>query len=278
MKKILVIGASGTVGSSLADLLSGAGHEVHRATSRAPGRPGEVQLDLVTGEGVADAFRDVDSAFLLAPPGHVNQHELLMPLIDQAVANELQKVVLMSAMGANAVDSTPLRLAELHLEQSGLAFNIIRPNWFMKNFNTFWIKGILEQGRILLSVGTAKGSFIDARDIARVASVLLASDTWANRDFDLTGTEALDHDQVADVLSRVTGEEIRYENISDEAMRQGLLEAQLPAPYAEFLLTILGFFRQGYSERITQAVQEITGRAPTTFDQYAMDYRDSWMQ
>ncbi|MEZ4815305.1 MAG: hypothetical protein R3A80_08900 [Bdellovibrionota bacterium] len=38
---------------------------------------------------------------------------------------------------ANASEETPFRKAEVELENSGLNYNIIRPNWFFQNFNTF---------------------------------------------------------------------------------------------------------------------------------------------
>jgi uncharacterized protein YbjT (DUF2867 family) len=239
-----------------------------------------VHLDLLTREGLDAALDGVDRAFLLAPPGYTNQDELLNPLIDAAKAHRLQQVVLMSAMGADADDNAPLRKAELHLQGSGLAWNVIRPNWFMQNFNTFWIQGILEHGTIFLPVGTAKGSFIDARDIAAVAAALLTGDRpeLANRAFDLTGAVALDHDQVAAILSRETGRTIRYQDIPPQDMLAGLLGAGLPKPYAEFLIVILGYFKAGYSERTTDAVQVITGQAPRSLEQYAKDYRSAWVR
>jgi uncharacterized protein YbjT (DUF2867 family) len=276
MPKTLVIGASGTVGSELVRQLAARGHDVRRATSRAPTEAGQVQVDLVSGAGRDAALAGVERLFLLAPPGHVNQHELLNPLIDAAKAHGVRKVVLMSAMGANADPAGPLRQAELHLERSGLAWNVIRPNWFMQNFNTFWLHGINTQGKILLPVGTAKGSFIDARDIAAAAAELLSGDTFVGRDFDLTGGRALDHDEVAAILSRETGRTITFQDIPPAAMLDGLLSAGLPRPYAEFLIVILGFFKAGYAERTTDAVQTITGRAPRTLEQYAKDYRSAW--
>ncbi len=276
MSRILVVGASGTVGSELSRLLREQGHGVVRATSRRPQADDQVHLDLSSGSGLPQAFDGIDRAFLLAPPGHTNQDVLLAPLVDAARARGLDKVVLMSAMGANADDHAPLRKAERHLEASGLPFNIIRPNWFMQNFNTFWLQGIVSAGQILLPVGKAKGSFIDARDIAAVAARLLTSDALANRDFDLTGPQALDHDEVAEILSRSSGRPIRFADITPEAMLQGLKSAGLPADYAEFLVTILGYFKAGYAERITDAVQQITGSAPRTLEQYARDYRASW--
>lgn len=276
MSTILVIGASGNVGTELSRLLAGAGHRLRRATRRTPTEPDQVRLDAVSGEGLYTAMAGADAAFLLAPPGHANQDVLLVPMIDAAKAARVGKVVLMTAMGANADEASPLRKAERHLEASGLAFNVIRPNWFMQNFHTFWLQGIREAGTIFLPVGQAKGSFIDARDIADVAARLLTSHELDGRDFDLTGLEALDHDQVAATLSRVTGRRIRFQDITPEAMRQGLLGAGLPADYAEFLVTILGFFRAGYAERITEAVARITGHAPRSFEAYARDHKAAW--
>ena len=276
MSKILIVGASGTVGSELSRLPSSAGHEPRKATSRAPTAADQVQVDLVTQRGLTEAVAGVDAAFLLAPPGHVNQDELLAPLIDAARAQGLGKLVLMSAMGANADENAPLRKAERHLEASGLRYNIIRPNWFMQNFNTIWLHGIQAHGKIALPLGRAKGSFIDARDIAAVAARLLTSNDFADRDFDLTGPEALDHDQVAAILSREAGRPIVYQDIPPGAMLDGLLSAGLPRPYAEFLMLILGFFKAGHSERTTDAVTRILGRSPGRFETYARDYRQAW--
>ena len=276
MATTLVTGASGQIGSTLVDLLSAQGQTVRRATSRTPSQAGEVQVNLATGEGLAAALTGVDQLFLMAPPGYANQHELLIPAIDAAKAAGVRKVLLLSAMGANADDNIPLRRAELHLVRSGLAWNVIRPNWFMQNFHTFWLHGIQTQGQIFLPVGDAKGSFIDTRDIAAVAAQLLSSDGFANAAFDLTGSQALDHTQVAAILSKAAGRPIGYTDVPEDAMRQGLLGAGLPADYTEFLLVILGAFKAGYAAGITTHVQRITGKAPITFEQYAQDFKTHW--
>jgi len=148
----------------------------------------------------------------------------------------------------------------------------------MQNFNTFWIQGINSAGKIFLPVEKAKGSFIDARDIAAVAEELLISDRWNNKDFDLTGSEAIDHDQVASVLSAVIGRKITFENITGSAMFEGLIGAGLNRPYSEFLVMTLDFFRQGYAERTTDSVEMILGRKPIRFDKdkYAENYKECW--
>jgi uncharacterized protein YbjT (DUF2867 family) len=166
-----------------------------------------------------------------------------------------------------------MRRAELHLEGSGLAWNVIRPNWFMQNFHTYWLHGIREHNAIQLPTGSARGSFIDARDIAASAAALLQRTDTERQAFDLTGGEALDHSEVAAILSEATGRTIRYEEITPDAMRTNLLGAGLPAAYAEFMLVIFHYFSLGYSERITDAVPMITGQAPRRMAAYAQEYR-----
>jgi len=280
MKKFLVVGASGTVGSEIVRLLQEQGHAVRATTHRreaAGTREGveRVYLDVGTGDGISQALAGVDRAFFLAPPGYADQHKILSPLVAEAKRRGLDKVVLMSAMGANTAD-TPFRRVEVELERSGLRYNIIRPNWFMQNFNTFWLAGVRDEGAIRLPAGTAKTSFIDARDIAAVAVHLLTTDAQDNRDFDLTGPAAITHAEVARVLGKAVGRKVTYEDIDPAVLRKGLLEGGVPADYVEFLLVILGFLKQGYAERTTSTVRDLLGRDPIPFERYAQDHRDAW--
>lgn len=268
---ILVVGASGMVGSGLVELLKKEGHDVRTTTSRKPQQAGQVQVDLVTGQGIKEAFEGVTKAFLLSPPGYADQHKLLSPLIQEAKRRGLKKVVLMTAMGANAGD-TPFRRAELELEKSGLNYNIIRPNWFQQNFHTFWGQGIREQNKILLPAGTAKVSFIDARDISAAAAALLTSDRFNNRDFDLTGPEAIDHAEAAAILSKATGKPVSYQEIQPEELKAGLLQAGLPKDYAELLLVLFSYLRAGYASAVNGNVESITGHKPSPLAKYAADH------
>jgi uncharacterized protein YbjT (DUF2867 family) len=282
MGKHLIVGASGTVGSGIVKALIQRGEAVRGLTSNrervgSRNRVEWVHADLATGAGVAAAFEGVDRAFIFAPPGYVPQSTVLAPLIREARQHELDKVVLMTALGADADQSTPLRQAEIELERSGLAWNIVRPNWFMQNFGGNWAHAINQHGKIMLPAGTAKVSFIDTRDISEVAARLLASDDLNQRAFDLTGAEALDHAEVAAILSRASGRAIGYQDIEPEAMRQGLLAAGLPTAYADFLILILGFLKAGYNARTTDEVRRLIGREPIPFERYAEDHRRAWV-
>lgn len=274
---ILVIGASGTVGSEVVRLLKAAGHNVKATTSKNPQSKEQVKIDLLTGVGIKEAFDGVERAFFMSPPGYAQQHQILSPLIQEAKRRGLKKVVLMTALGANAVETGPFRKAEIELEKSGLHYNIVRPNWFMQNFNSFWIQGIREQQKILLPVGQAQVSFIDARDISDVVVKLLTNDQFNNKAFDITGSEALDHHEVANMISLVTQKNIIYQEIDPQVLKSSLLNAGIPDDYADFLLLILDFLRKGYNAQITNDVNEILGRGPRTMKNYVHDYKKMWL-
>lgn len=273
---VLVIGASGSIGSLVSSKLIEKGLNVKEATSKTPTKGKQVLIDLATGEGLKNAFEGVDKAFLISPPGYADQYSILSPLIQEAKRRGLKKVVLMTALGANASEETPFRRAEVELEKSGLNYNIIRPNWFFQNFNSYWVEGIKSQNKILVPAGTAPVSFIDTRDIASVAVTLLTSDNYSNRDFDLTGPDSVNHDQVAKSISQATGKQISYEEIKPEVLKANLVGAGFPVDYVDFMLMIFGFLREGYNSATTDHVKKILGQEPIGLNQYTEDFKQSW--
>lgn len=275
-ENILIIGASGTIGKQLAENLERDGYNTVLATSKEPSLANQVKVNLATGEGVKEAMSKVDKAFLLSPPGFADQYAILSPLIQEAKRQGLKKVVLMTAMGANADSSSPFRRAEIDLENSGLKYNIVRPNWFLQNFNTFWIQGIKESRKILLPAGDAKVSFIDSRDISEVIAKLLTTSDFDNTDFDITGSEALDHSEVAAAISKVTDQAVSYQEITPDELKNGLLAAGLPEDYVNFLLLIMGFLKEGYNSGITNNVEKILGKKPRDITEYTKAYASSW--
>lgn len=274
---ILVVGASGTVGSTLVKQLKDLGYRTRSTTSKPVKQSNEVvQMNLGTGDGLKAAFEGVDRAFLLSPPGYADQYSVLSPLIQESKRRGLKRVVLMTAMGANANPEAPFRKAEIDLEQSGLSYNIIRPNWFFQNFNTFWVQEIQNMGQIQVPGGNASVSFIDARDISSVATKLLTSDEFKNKDFDLTGPDSISHQDVANAISKISGRAIEYKEISPEVFKDRLTQAGFPKDYIDFMNLIFGFLRQGYSERKTTSVRDIIGQAPRSLNQYVNDFKEFW--
>ena len=282
-KKILVIGATGNVGAEIVKQLSAHQVSIIGAT-RSPGRQVASKhltwkaFQVEKAQDLSSLFEAVDSVFLMSPAGYAEQDKVLAPLIEAAQQSKVQKVVMMTAIGVDASDEIPLRKAELQLQQSGLSYAIIRPNWFNQNFQTFWRAGIMAENKIMLPAGMAKTSFIDIQDIAACAVSLLISDQSENQAYLLTGPQALNYQDAADLISSVSGQDIRYQDTDPQVFKQSLLQAQLPADYANILVGLFDFVRAGYVSRVSNDVEQLIGRPPIAFKTYAESAQSFWKE
>jgi uncharacterized protein YbjT (DUF2867 family) len=272
-QRILVLGSTGNVGQPLVQSLLSAGESVV-AASRKPDLTQKqenlqrVHFDYNDPSSFAPALENVDRVFVVAPAGYFDSKTLITPFLDAAFAAP-RKFVLQSADGVQFNDQAPLRQLELRLETSGHPYVLLRPNWFMDNFHSFWLPPIQAIGTIPLPAGDSRSAFIDALDIADAASAALRSDSFDGQAFTLTGPEALTYTEAAEILSRYAKRSIRYQHIDDALFTQSMTDAGLPGDYAQFLTLLFGFVRQGAASQVTDSIQRITGRAPRTLEAYA---------
>lgn len=269
--KILVLGATGNVGTSLVKALVEKGENVKAATRSGKAVAGAegVAFDYTDAATFGPAFEGVDRAYVMLPAGYVNARELLLPVIEAAAARKV-KVVFQSVFGVDADDSIPYRQVEIALEKSGTRYVILRPNWFADNFHTYWKAGI-DHGTIAVPAAEGKSSFIDTRDIADSAAAALTSNAFDNKAFNLTGPEALGYAEAAKLLSEITGKPIAYQPVDDATFVGILTGAGVSDDYANFLAAIFHPVREGWTAPVSDAVQTLTGHAPRSLATYAID-------
>ncbi len=279
--KILVVGATGTVGSALVEALAAAGEKVKAATrdpSRAFGKGVEAVLYDFDDPQTFDAALDgVDRVFYLSRPADVQAADVAAPLFEKAAASGVNRIVNMSAMGVDADDNIPLRQVEILLEKSTITHTLLRPNWFMQNFSVGSFNGMIrEQNGLFLPAADASVSFIDARDIAAVAAKVLTEDGHASKSYALTGAETFTHSEVAQELSKVVEKTITYTAISDGDMKSGLEAQAMPDTVIDFMLALFGAMRAGYNASVTGDVSKVLGQQPRTLSAFAREFAASF--
>ncbi|MCX6609623.1 MAG: SDR family oxidoreductase [Acidobacteria bacterium] len=263
-QRILILGSTGNVGKPLVELLSAAGETVVAASRNST----TARLDFTDPSTFAPVLEGVDRIFLVFPPGYLDVMQLMGPFLEVAFQKP-RKFVMQSADGVQFNEQAPLRQLELLLEKSGHRYVLLRPNWFMDNFHTFWLPAIQAAGVIPLPAGDASSAFIDARDIAASAFAALTTDSFDNQAFSLSGPEALTYTEAAAILSRAAGKTIRYQHVEDSAFIDSLVNAGVPKDYSEFLAILFSFVRQGYASTVTDGVKTLTGKAPIGLEEYA---------
>jgi len=275
---ILILGATGTVGHTLTQMLASAGHDPVAAT-RDPSKVAidgarAVKFDAQDPSTFDAALEGIDKLFILSPPGYEDSFSLLEPFLTEALGREaIERVVTMTAQGVEFSDEIPLRKIELFVEGSGKKFVHIRPNWFSQNFHTYWGEGIREHNVLALPAEEARVAFIDTRDIAASAvGALVRDDIEFDRAYALTGPDALTHAEAAAILSESVGRTITYQNITEDAFREQLLAAGSPSHYVEMLVMLFASVRMGASSQVADGVASLTGEPPRPLSVYASDF------
>jgi len=281
MSTVLVTGATGNVGRAIVSTLSLKGFKVRAAARNLAKASFAFGVDVVKFDyqdpSTFDAvLTEAESAVLIAPPLDPDAPGKLNPVIDKAKAAGVKHVIFISAFGVDAVEQAPLRRIERHLMASGLNYTILRPNFFMENFSTGFLAPMVKQGGIHLAAGDGKTSFISTADIAETAARAL-EDHLLNKEYNLTGPEALDHTTVASILSKVTGRSITYHPLSEEAMFKGLRDNGLPEGAVQYVGVLYGAVRAGYVAAVTTDVEVVTGRRPMNFEAFARQNASAWV-
>jgi uncharacterized protein YbjT (DUF2867 family) len=282
---ILVTGATGTVGReiikqlALQDVHVRAGvHSIIKGENlkRLPGVE-IVEIDFKKPESLHAAFTHVDRLMLITPFSE-DQLEMARNLVDEAKKKEVKHVVKLSALGAGEEPGIQVgrwhREIEAYIEESGIPYTFLRAANFMQNLVNYNADTIKHEGKFYYPVGEGKVSFIDTRDIAAVAVEALVGEGHEGRIYDLTGSEALSHGEMAAILSEVTGRNITFVDVPAEAARQAMLSQHMPEKMVSATLELYDAFRNGRFESITNTVEQITGRPPHTFRQFASDYSE----
>lgn len=283
---ILVTGATGTVGSEVARMLGADAVPVaalvrDRDKAAALTANGiEVRYGDYESPGtLREAFSGVERLFLIAPlvPELADRER---NAIDAAARAGVRHIVKLSTAGVSQAGhgdqvvprQYPLhRRSEEHLERSGIAFTHLRPAPFMQNTLNF-APSIIADGVFRGSWGNGAMGYIDARDVAAVAACVLIAEGHEGKAYELTGPEALSQADVARELSEATGREVRYEDVPPDRALQGMLGRGVPDWFANAMVEVMQHIRTGAAAAINNAVFEITGRRPRSYDEFAHEF------
>ncbi len=276
---ILVTGANGTTGSEVVRQLAAEGRPV-RAMVRKPENAEPFPKERV--EVVVASFSDIDSldsamngvdAVFMISFEHPDHLALQANVIEAAKRAGVKMVVRLSGVGAGGNSGDPLvsnhGKGDRQLARSGLGYVLIRPQWFNQNFLTYCSGGVIS-----LPAGNAPLPFVDVRDIAAVTIEALTEPSHEGQAYNLTGPEALNHTEVAAILSEATGKHFVYEDVSPETYRRGLIGEGASEHYADLITNVFAFVRSRGEDEVHDDIERVLGRPAISFRRFAHDYAD----
>ena len=282
---ILVVGATGTVGSLVVQGLAAAGAEVS-ALVRQTGNRGfpagvaEVVGDLTDVPSMRNALSGVRTLFLL---NAVTPDELTQALITLNLAREagIERIVYLSVIHADKFTNVPhftgKHSVERMIESFDLPATILRPAYFMQN--EFMVLQTIQNYSVYpMPIGSAGVSMIDARDIADVAVAELlrrdkASSPLAPVTLELTGPQVLTGASVAKIWGAALGREIAYAG-DDVAAFEAQLASYVPAWLAyDLRLMMAGIqtFGMQTSAGTVEQLEALIGHPLRTYENFVRE-------
>ena len=283
---ILVLGATGNVGSQVVQQLANVGvntraavRSISKASAFKDAGVESVKMDLNKPETVQAALEGVEKVFLLTPP-FPNMAEITANLVEAAKKAQVKYIVKQSGMSADTESTVALlrwhREGEKMIEASGIPFTFLRPNAFMQNYANTSGRTIKTQSTFYMPLADGKVSLVDVRDIAAVAVAALTQKGHEGKTYEITGSEALSNEQIAEILSTVAGRKITYVNVSDDAASQGMKASRMPGVLIDALIELNKIQRAGYASTVSPVVEQVTGKKPISFEQFARDYVEAF--
>ena len=274
-KQLLVTGASGNLGKAVVAELRRLGAKKVIAATRTPGKHKELaalgveerEADFDRPETLTTAFRGIERVLLIstdslhAPGVRIKQHRAV---IQAAVSAGVEHVVYTSLPNAHPTEGPSIPddhfWTEVALFESGLNWTILRNNLYAEVILRF-LQLALKTGKLVSATGSQGRSYVSREDCARTAAAgLLKSNGKVI--FDVTGPASVTHEEIAGILSRLSGKLIQHVNVTPEEVEKGLMAAGIPQFAARSVSELDEETSRGYQAIVTPAVTNLTGRVP----------------
>ena len=253
---ILVLGATGNTGSLVLKHLKKYSGDINvRLTSRRQSQVDlwekanhdAVLLNLDDPSTFGPALHNVDRVFLLT--GYtVDMLVQSKTFIDASYKAGVTHIVHMGVF--TNWDTTDPHfvwhiLVETYLKASGISWTNLHPNAFLDNFTGAYP---IRDGKIGFSFGDRRVGWIALEDVAEVAAKVLVEGPTKHHGKDYwLSTESFNGFEVAEILSKAVGKEIRYEAGVPEKAEEMMKGSGIEPKYAE---GVVEFMKQVYDGRM----------------------------
>lgn len=240
-----------------------------------------IQADVCDEHSLKQALAGVEAAFLAAPlsPKMAEFHARFAAV---AKSVGMPRIVQLSGAGADSGMCCTRALRWWGQSETAIrdfpGVTHLRPTFLMQMLLKFY-SSVGQQGTIAGPFRSGKWTFVDGRDVGAVAAAALVDHRYAGRTLVVTGSEELTYAEVAERLSKVLDKPVRYVDITANEARGRLQVYGAPPVMIEAMLEL---WDACASKLInvppTDVVKEVTGREPRSLEQFARDYRESFIK
>lgn len=224
------------------------------------------QADYSEEAALAAALQGVDKLLLISS-SEVGQRAVQhRNVISAAKAAGVKFIAYTSLLHA---DTSPLGLADEHiatekmLADSGIAYALLRNGWYTENYLASAPPSI-EHGVFIGAAGNGKIASATRADYAAAAARVIAEEGHAGKVYELAGDEAWTLSELAAELSKQSGKNVVYQNLSEADFAAALKGVGLPAGLADMLADSDTGASKGGLFDDSRTLSKLIGRPTTT--------------
>jgi NAD(P)H dehydrogenase (quinone) len=211
---------------------------------------------------LSTAFTGADRVLLISsndPRRSVAQHTAVTAAARQAGVRLLAYTSLCHADTSTLLTAVPHRLTEPVIRDSGLPYTFLRNNLYTDHY-ALQIRQAAKSGVFVGSAGTGRVASATRADYAAAAVAVLTGEGHENKTYELGGDVAWSYAELAEVLSKATGQEITYQAVSPAEHGELLVAAGIPRIAADLFTDTYAGIADGQLADATGQLSALIGR------------------
>ncbi|HEY4454104.1 MAG TPA: SDR family oxidoreductase [Pseudonocardiaceae bacterium] len=212
------------------------------------------------------AFADADQVLFVSGAGVPEREDQHLRVVEALTTANVRQVVYTSVLRADT-STVPVapdhKLTEQVIRDAGIPFTFLRNGWYTENFAPR-IQAALRSGTFTGNATPAATLASATRiDYAEAAVAALTGEGHLNKIYELAGDTEWSFPDLAAELSKQTGQQIGYRQLSADEQEKLLVDAGLPAGFAAFTVRIDQDIVEGELSDDSGDLHRLIGRATT---------------
>jgi NAD(P)H dehydrogenase (quinone) len=216
------------------------------------------------------AFAGIDKLYFVSGSDVINRLQQHTNVVNAAGEAGVKHVVYTSFQRKNETETSPIALvAKSHigteklLKASGLTYTILKHTIYTDMLPIFIGDQVTNTGTIFLPAGDGKMVFASRSDMAEAAAAILTTTGHENKSYEITGNVAYSYNDIAKIITELTGKKITYVSPAREVYQQELSKAGVPAEYIGIFASFSEAMKQGEFDVPDTTLEKLLGRKPT---------------
>lgn len=229
--------------------------------------------DYTNYDSLVEAFRGVDTLGFVSSSEFKDRVKQHTNVIEAAKEAGVRHIVYTSFLhpqpGGKFLPGADHIATEEHLKNSGLTYTVLRNTFYMDIFP--WlvdVNRVLESGQLAYPAGGGKLTLASRTDMAEALAAVLTGSGHEDTIYEISSAKAYSFDDIARLLSDLSGKPVQHVDIPLDAYRQGMTQLNLPPEAAGFAVMMAETIRNGEADYPDNALAQLIGHKPLSLEEY----------